>query len=135
MCLGGSLKWQHQQNCTKIHTDTIFSWYANYVFSKFLNLHEPDYIWVHKNDRPRMIENFWVITWFEFTSNYDGWKSEPKTLNLFQVTLRLTSGCWHLTFLEYFFTRFSSINPHAPDQFTPSRARCAKNCGLALTHR
>ena len=25
-------------------------------------------------------------------------------------------------------------NPHAPDRFTPSPARCAKNCGSALTH-
>ena len=27
------------------------------------------------------------------------------------------------------------INPHAPDRFTPLRARCAENCGSALTHR
>ena len=28
-----------------------------------------------------------------------------------------------------------NFNPHAPDRFTPSRARCAENCGSALTHR
>ena len=27
------------------------------------------------------------------------------------------------------------INPHAPDRFKTSRARCAENCGSALTHR
>ena len=27
------------------------------------------------------------------------------------------------------------INPHAPDRFTPSRARCAEKCGSALNHR
>ena len=29
----------------------------------------------------------------------------------------------------------NSINPHTPDRFTPSHARCAENCGSALTHR
>ena len=28
----------------------------------------------------------------------------------------------------------ASINPHAPDRFNPSRARCAENCGSALTY-
>ena len=28
-----------------------------------------------------------------------------------------------------------SLNPHVPDRFTPSRARCAENCGSAVTHR
>ena len=28
-----------------------------------------------------------------------------------------------------------SVDPHAPDRFTPSRARCAEKCGSALTHR
>ena len=27
------------------------------------------------------------------------------------------------------------VNPHTPDLFTPARARCAENCGSALTHR
>ena len=27
------------------------------------------------------------------------------------------------------------VNPQAPGRFTPSRARCAKNCGSALIHR
>ena len=27
------------------------------------------------------------------------------------------------------------LDSHAPDRFTPSRARCVKNCGAALTHR
>ena len=27
-----------------------------------------------------------------------------------------------------------NINPHVPDRFTPSRARCAENCGSALNH-
>ena len=27
------------------------------------------------------------------------------------------------------------LNPHAPDRFTPSRARCTEKCGSALTHR
>ena len=27
------------------------------------------------------------------------------------------------------------LNPHAPDRFTPSRARCAKSCGAVNTHR
>ena len=27
------------------------------------------------------------------------------------------------------------VNPHAPDQFTPSRARCAEIFGSALTYR
>ena len=27
------------------------------------------------------------------------------------------------------------FNPHAPDRFTPSRARCAKSCGAVQTHR
>ena len=27
------------------------------------------------------------------------------------------------------------INPHTPDRFTPSHARCAENCGSALTRR
>ena len=26
------------------------------------------------------------------------------------------------------------LNPHAPARFTPSRTRCAENCGSALTH-
>ena len=29
----------------------------------------------------------------------------------------------------------NSLNPLAPDRFTPSRARRAENCGSALTHR
>ena len=29
----------------------------------------------------------------------------------------------------------ASFNPHAPDRFTPSRARCAEKCGSALTRR
>ena len=28
---------------------------------------------------------------------------------------------------------FLRLNPHAPDRFTPSSARCAENCGSALT--
>ena len=32
-------------------------------------------------------------------------------------------------------SRYSDFNPHAPDRFTPSRARCVKNCGSALNHR
>ena len=31
--------------------------------------------------------------------------------------------------------KFNNLNPHAPDLFTPSRARCAENCGSALTNR
>ena len=31
--------------------------------------------------------------------------------------------------------KYEALNPHAPDRFTPSRARCAENCGSALTHR
>ena len=27
------------------------------------------------------------------------------------------------------------LNPHAPDRYTPSRARCAKSCGAVYTHR
>ena len=27
------------------------------------------------------------------------------------------------------------VNPHMPDRFTRSHARCAENCGSALTHR
>ena len=30
---------------------------------------------------------------------------------------------------------FKKLNPHAPDRFTPSSARCAENCGSALTNR
>ena len=30
---------------------------------------------------------------------------------------------------------FKYVNPQAPDRFTPSRVRCAENCGSALTHR
>ena len=26
------------------------------------------------------------------------------------------------------------LNPHVPDRLTPSRARCAENCGSALSH-
>ena len=28
-----------------------------------------------------------------------------------------------------------SANSHTPDRSTPSHARCAENCGSALTHR
>ena len=28
-----------------------------------------------------------------------------------------------------------NLNPHTLDRFTPSHARCAENCGSALTHR
>ena len=31
--------------------------------------------------------------------------------------------------------KYYYVNPHAPDQFTLSRARCAKKCRLALTYR
>ena len=30
---------------------------------------------------------------------------------------------------------FLKLNPHTPDRFTPSHARCAENCGSALTYR
>ena len=36
-------------------------------------------------------------------------------------------------FPQYFLLLF--INPHAPDPFTPSRARCAKSCGAVHAHR
>ena len=29
----------------------------------------------------------------------------------------------------------NDFNPHAPDRFTPSGARCAKSCGAVHTHR
>ena len=28
-----------------------------------------------------------------------------------------------------------NINPHAPERFTPSRARCAENCRSTVAHR
>ena len=28
-----------------------------------------------------------------------------------------------------------TVNPHAPDRFTPLRARCTEKCGSALIHR
>ena len=31
--------------------------------------------------------------------------------------------------------KFINVNPHTSDRFTPSHARCAENCGSALTHR
>ena len=40
--------------------------------------------------------------------------------------------------IEVFFLALSLnivFNPHAPDRFTPSHARCAKNSGSALTYR
>ena len=30
---------------------------------------------------------------------------------------------------------FYNFNPHTPDRFTPSHARCAEICGSVLTHR
>ena len=34
-----------------------------------------------------------------------------------------------------FYTWTARVNPHTLDQFTPSHARCAENCGSALTNR
>ena len=33
------------------------------------------------------------------------------------------------------FVQNLKLNPYALDRFTPSRARCAENCGSALIHR
>ena len=50
----------------------------------------------------------------------------PKSLsNLFNSTRWKTSEST---------LNFTNFNPHAPDRFTPSSARCAENCGSALTH-
>ena len=37
-------------------------------------------------------------------------------------------------YFQKFFKNYdlSDLNPQAPDQFIPSRARCAENCGIAL---
>ena len=32
-------------------------------------------------------------------------------------------------------TPINTLNHHAPDRFTSSRAHCAEKCGSALTHR
>ena len=37
--------------------------------------------------------------------------------------------------LEFLFSNSGNLNPHTPDRFTPSRARCAENCGAIYTHR
>ena len=39
------------------------------------------------------------------------------------------------TLRDDFKNEIRDFNSHAPDRFTPSRARCAENCGSALTHR
>ena len=31
--------------------------------------------------------------------------------------------------------KYKYFSPHTPDRLTPSQARCAENCGSALTHR
>ena len=41
-----------------------------------------------------------------------------------------------IVFFHSFFGTFPHLlNPHTGDRFTPSHARCAENCGSALTHR
>ena len=43
--------------------------------------------------------------------------------------------CDNFTQKIYSDHKINMLNSHAPDQFTPSRARCAENCGSALTYR
>ena len=53
--------------------------------------------------------------------------------------VRAVWDCWQngtkLDFETPRKNRYKRINPHTPDRFTPSHARCAENCGSALTHR
>ena len=58
---------------------------------------------------------------------------------IIELYLTEASASFHYFTINYFTNYheseyFSLINPHAPDRFTPSRARCAKSCGAVHTH-